>query len=160
MKRYTIATLQKSVPPWYDLDSEPDFTLQDETFKRGDFVVVKLYDKNDSNDEDDIAYIDDIKALPRINESLCWLVGSTFMMGGTMGATICRLFCGIPSPGAQIRHRCRRSATTSFTMLAGEWNSVVRRKQTCGRKEKSKYWVVGFVEPKRWYSEELQFLAI
>jgi hypothetical protein len=65
IKRYTIATLQKSVPPWYDLDSEPDFTLQGETFKQGDFVSVKLYDKNDSNDEDDIAYINDIKALPR-----------------------------------------------------------------------------------------------
>jgi hypothetical protein len=65
MKRYTIATLQKSVPPWYDLDSEPDFTLQDETFKRGDSVAVKLYDKNDSNDEGDIAYIGDIKALAR-----------------------------------------------------------------------------------------------
>jgi hypothetical protein len=81
MKRYTIATLQKSVPSWYDLDSEPDFTLQDETFKRGDFVSVKLYDKN-SNDEDDIAYIDDIKALPRPDQRKLVLISWIYLYDG------------------------------------------------------------------------------
>jgi hypothetical protein len=82
MKRYTIATLQKSVPPWYDLDSEPDFTLQDETFKRGDFVAVKLYDKNDSNYEDDIACIDDIKALPRPDQRKLLLISWIYLYDG------------------------------------------------------------------------------
>jgi hypothetical protein len=82
MKRYTIATLQKSFPHWYDLDSEPDFTLQDETFKRGDFVAIKLCDKNDSNDEDDIAYIDDIKALPRPDQRKLVLISWIYLYDG------------------------------------------------------------------------------
>jgi hypothetical protein len=42
----------------------------------------KLYDKNDSNDEDDIAYIDDIKVLPRPDQRKLVLISWIYLYDG------------------------------------------------------------------------------
>ncbi|KAK5043515.1 hypothetical protein LTR84_011929 [Exophiala bonariae] len=81
LKIYTIASVQNSIPPWHDLDSEPDFTLQNETSTRGDFVTVKLYDKSDS--DGDIAHIDDVKALPSPDQRKLVLLSWVYPYNGT-----------------------------------------------------------------------------
>lgn len=64
LKQYTIKPLQKALSRWHDLESLSEFKLQDTIFKRGDAIAVRLCNEVDSNDEDNFAYIEDIKAIP------------------------------------------------------------------------------------------------
>ncbi|KAL6240324.1 hypothetical protein RBB50_012762 [Rhinocladiella similis] len=64
LKQYTIKPLQKELPRWHDLESLPEFKLQDTIFKRRDAIAVRLCNEVNSNDEGNFAYVEDIKAIP------------------------------------------------------------------------------------------------
>lgn len=62
-KEYLIIRLREDIGNWQDLQPDSTCTSQDETFRRGDLVHIKLHAKTDGRQGDDVARVEDIRIL-------------------------------------------------------------------------------------------------
>lgn len=80
--KYNTIRLQKDKYDWHDLKCEPDFTLNDEKFRRGDLVHIELCDPTKSDVAHDVAFIEDIRAIAGPDERKLAMISWVYLHDG------------------------------------------------------------------------------
>ncbi|ETN44052.1 uncharacterized protein HMPREF1541_10917 [Cyphellophora europaea CBS 101466] len=83
-KEYRVTRLRGDIRNWHDLQPDSTCTCQDETFRRGDLVHIKLHGKTDVRQGDNLARVDDIRMLSVGDERRLVLITWLYLADGRL----------------------------------------------------------------------------